>query len=240
MLLDENMTVPKMIFGTAEKHPEIIAQYKRINKGEFEPILYREMVQLALDFGAALLNMGVKRGQPIGLISDNRAEWQHANIGIMLIGAVDVPRGCDATLIDLEKILSITESEIVIVENNSQVNKIIQLKEKLPHLKKVISFEKDIKEDVMNAAKDSDFELLFFEDLMKEGKKWRIENKGLVEAELEKGKIDDLATIIFTSGTTGTPKGVQLTHRNFLAQLDEIPERIYINPGDKALCVLPI
>ena len=240
MLLDENMTVPKMIFGTAEKHPEIIAQYKRINKGEFEPILYREMVQLALDFGAELLNMGVKRGQPIGLISDNRAEWQHANIGIMLIGAVDVPRGCDATLIDLEKILSITESEIVIVENNSQVNKIIQLKEKLPHLKKVISFEKDIKEDVMNAAKDSDFELLFFEDLMKEGKKWRIENKGLVEAELEKGKIDDLATIIFTSGTTGTPKGVQLTHRNFLAQLDEIPERIYINPGDKALCVLPI
>ena len=240
MLLDENMTVPKMIFGTAEKHPEIIAQYKRINKGEFEPILYREMVQLALDFGAALLNMGVKRGQPIGLISDNRAEWQHANIGIMLIGAVDVPRGCDATLIDLEKILSITESEFVIVENNSQVNKIIQLKEKLPHIKNVISFEKDIKEDVMNAANDSDFELLFFEDLMKEGKKWRIENKGLVEAELEKGKIDDLATIIFTSGTTGTPKGVQLTHRNFLAQLDEIPERIYINPGDKALCVLPI
>ena len=240
MIFDDTMTVPKMIKKTAEEYPEVIAQYKRVKGADFQPILYREMFQLGLDFGAALLNLGVKREQPIGLISDNRAEWQHADLGIMAIGAVDVPRGCDATLIDLEKILSITESEIVIAENNSQVNKLVSLKEKLSALKTIIYFENDLKDDVKAAAEAAKITLYYFQDLLKEGKKWRIEHQGEVEAELEKGKGDDLATIIFTSGTTGTPKGVMLSHKNFLKQLDEIPERIYLNPGDRALSVLPI
>ena len=240
MIFDDTMTVPKMIKKTAEEYPEVIAQYKRVKGADFQPILYREMFQLGLDFGAALLNLGVKREQPIGLISDNRAEWQHADLGIMAIGAVDVPRGCDATLIDLEKILSITETEIVIAENNSQVNKLVSLKEKLSALKTIIYFENDLKDDVKAAAEAAKITLYYFQDLLKEGKKWRIEHQGEVEAELEKGKGDDLATIIFTSGTTGTPKGVMLSHKNFLKQLDEIPERIYLNPGDRALSVLPI
>ena len=73
------------------------------------------------------MELGVVRGDRIGIISDDRKEWQQADIGIMGIGAVDVPRGCDATVIDLEKILSITECRFVIAENNSQINKIISI-----------------------------------------------------------------------------------------------------------------
>ncbi len=240
MIFDENYTIPKMFKDTCEKYPEIVAQYKRVAGGEFEPILYREMFQRGLDFGAALLSIGIKREDKIGLISDNRAEWMQADLGIMAIGAMDVPRGCDATLADLEKIFTITESECVIAENNSQVNKLVGLKDKLPSLKTLICFENDIKAEVLESAKNANIQVLYFDELMKEGQKWRIEHKGEVEAELEKGKGDDLATIIFTSGTTGTPKGVMLTHHNFLAQLDEIPERIFLNPGDKALSVLPV
>ena len=240
MVYDSNYTIPKMLKDSAEKWPEIPAQMKRIEGGDFAPILYREMFQYGLDFGAALLSMGVKREDKIGLISDNRAEWFHADLGIMAIGAIDVPRGCDATLNDLEKILSITEAKIVIAENNSQVNKIVSLKESLPCVETIISFEKSVKEDVLSAAEAKGVKVLFFDDLMKEGGKWRIEHSGQVEEELEKGKGEDVATIIFTSGTTGTPKGVMLTHHNFLAQLDEIPERIFLNPGERALSVLPV
>lgn len=240
MVFPENMTVPKMIFNTVKNYPETAAQFARVGKGDFQAISYRDMFQTALDFGAALLTMGVKREQPIGIISDNRAEWQHADIGIMAIGAVDVPRGNDATLIDLEKILSITECQITIAENSSQVNKIVSIKDKLPALKIIIYFENDIKDEVKQNAKNVGIELFYFQDLVTEGKTWRIKNPGIVEAEMEKGKGDDLATIIFTSGTTGTPKGVMLTHMNFLAQLDELPERIFGNPGEKALSVLPV
>ena len=240
MIFDDDYTIPKMVRNSATEFAEITGQMKRVKNGQFEPVLYRELYQYGLDFGAALLSLGIQRGEPIGLISDNRAEWLYVDLGIMNIGAVDVPRGCDATPNDLEKILSITEAKYCIVENNSQVKKIIDLKDKLSALKTIISIESEVKQENLDEAKAAGVEVLFYEELMKTGQKWRIENKGKVEEELEKGKGDDLATIIFTSGTTGTPKGVMLTHHNFLAQLDEIPERIFLNPGDKALSVLPV
>ena len=242
MEFKEDYTIPKMIKDSADKFAEINAQYKRQKNGEFIPVLYREMFQLGLDFGAALMQLGLKREEPIGLISDNRAEWMQADIGIMSIGAIDVPRGCDATPLDLEKILSITECRFVIAENNSQINKILSLHDKLPKIEKIITFdtEDDVKPEVKDTAKEKKVELYYFDEVIKEGQKWRIEHQGAVEAELEKGAIDDIATIIFTSGTTGTPKGVMLTHRNFLTQLDEIVERIFLNPGECALNVLPV
>ena len=240
MVFGANYTVPKMIKDTVDKYPEVYAQYKRLPNNEFEPITYRDMFQYGMDFGAALISIGVKKEDKIGLISDNRAEWQQADIGIMAIGAIDVPRGCDATIIDLEKILSITEAEIVIAENNSQVQKILSLKDKLPALKTFICFENDVKPETADLAKEKNVEIIYFSEMLKIGQKWRIENKGKVEELMEEGKADDVVTIIFTSGTTGDPKGVVLTHNNFLAQLDELPERIFVNPGDKALSVLPI
>ncbi|NLC92151.1 MAG: long-chain fatty acid--CoA ligase [Treponema sp.] len=240
MEFNTDFTIPKLVKKTVSTYPEIIAQYKRIKNGEFEPITYREMFQLSLDFGSALLDVGIKRGDFIGLISDNRAEWQQADIGLLSIGAIDVPRGCDATLIDLEKILSITECKTVIAENNTQVNKIFSLLDKLPNIKTIIHFDNDIKSEVKEIAEKNHISLFYFNEMIKNGQKYRIEHNDEIESELEKGTSEDIATIIFTSGTTGTPKGVQLTHKNFITQLDEIPERIYLNPGDKALSVLPV
>lgn len=240
MVIEKSLTIPKMVLNKVKEYPQIVAQSYRGADGNFKPITYLEMFEISMDFAAALLNLGVKREQPIGIISDNRPEWQQADIGLLSIGAVDVPRGCDATLIDLEKILGITECEIVIVENYAQASKIVELKDKLPHIKKLISFDQITKDDVLQNIKKSELDLLYFQDLIVEGKKWRAENHGIIEAEIEKGNGEDLATIIFTSGTTGTPKGVMLTHHNFLIQLEELVERIYGNPGEKALSVLPI
>ncbi|MBP5793217.1 MAG: AMP-binding protein, partial [Spirochaetaceae bacterium] len=93
---------------------------------------------------------------------------------------------------------------------------------------------------VQQLCADNKITLHRYSELIENGKTWRENNKGAVEAELEKGAWDDIATIIFTSGTTGEPKGVVLTHGNFLTQLDELPERIDIRKGERALCVLPI
>lgn len=232
-------TVPKMLRKSAAEWPEVAAQYSRLKDGEFEPISFRQLYQAALDFGAGLLDIGVKRGTLVGLIADNRKEWLQADMGIMSIGAIDVPRGCDATAQDLEAIFSITECEYSIAENSVQIKKLLSLKDKIPSIKTIISFDKATPEALADAEK-AGVKIYSFEEIIKLGQKFRIENKNVVEDELEKGTGDDLACIIFTSGTTGTPKGVQLTHTNFMAQLDEIPERIMLNPGDKALLVLPV
>ncbi len=232
-------TLPKMFRKVAMEFPETACQMSRGKNKEFETVSYRDAYQLALDFGAALLSFGIKRGDLIGLISDNRKEWQQADQGIMAIGAVDVPRGCDATIQDIEAILSITEAKTVIAENSAQINKILSIKDKLPNVEHIISFD-PAKQEVIDLANKYNVRLSTYEECIKIGRKYRLDNKNAVEDELEKGQWDDLACIIFTSGTTGTPKGVELTHGNFLTQLDELQERIFLNPGEVALSVLPI
>lgn len=232
-------TLPKMLRRSAEKWPELNAQYSRSKKGDFTPINYHDLYQTALDCAGGLLSLGAKRGSRIGLISDNRAEWEQADMGLLAIGAIDTPRGCDATEKDLSYILSFAECTIVFAENTNQIKKILSVKDNLPLVEKIICFD-PIGETEQTSADEKEVTLFQFQQFLKDGHQFRKDNPDVVESELDKGQWDDLASIIFTSGTTGTPKGVMLTHGNFLTQLDELQERIYLNPGERALCVLPV
>ncbi len=231
-------TLPKLLRRISASYPEIAAQYVKTPEGDFTSISFAQYCEAALDFAGFLLSIGCSRGDCVGLISDNRKEWPYASMGIMAIGAADVPRGCDASAREISYILSFAGCRVAVIENSNQLKKIIGSKDELPGLKTLIMLEEPSEDDKMNAQ--GAFELLGFSDCLSTGKAWRTANAGAVEAELEKGTEDETATIIFTSGTTGEPKGVVLSHDNFLSQLEELPQRIPLNPGDRALSVLPV
>ena len=92
---DTQDTVVKNFWAVAEKYPQEVALMSKTKAGEWKEISYREFASLFERFGAGLLDFGVKRGDHVGIITDNRKEWIIANLGILGIGAADVPRGSD-------------------------------------------------------------------------------------------------------------------------------------------------
>ena len=165
-------TLPKMLKDVSEKNPDTSAQYYKNAKSEFLQISFKELYQIALDFGAGLLSMGVNREDHIGIIADNRKEWQQTSMGIMAIGAIDVPRGCDATEKDLAYILSFAECKIVVAENSAQVIKISNLKDSIPTLQTLITYDEP-SESAIDSAKNAGIELLKYTEVLEKGKTYR-------------------------------------------------------------------
>ncbi len=238
LLFMEN-TLPKLLKRVAREHPSLAAQYSRNDAGEFDELTFADFYAVTLDFGAGLLSIGHVRGDHVGLIADNRKEWFHASMAIMAIGAADVPRGCDATEKEIAYILSFAECKTSVLENEAQARKIIEIRASLPALSTVVLMDAPLAETA-EALRASGLTLRSYDEIVALGRRWREANPGAIEAQLEAGTSDELATIIFTSGTTGEPKGVMLTHENFLCQLEELPSRITLSAGDRALCVLPV
>lgn len=232
-------TVPQMLKEIALQYPKVAAQYAKDAEGNFQPVTFNELMDYIYHFGGGLLSLGVVRGEHVGLLADNRKEWLQADMGIMAIGAVDVPRGCDATERELRFIFSLAECKTIIVENEAQVKKVLDFKADLPQLIRFVSFD-PISAETQARSQTAGVEVLHFDDVVNLGITYCQQNPGKMEAELELGQSDDLACLIFTSGTTGEPKGVMLTHGNFLAQLEDLKQRIYMFPGERALSVLPV
>ena len=237
-----DITVPQLLQQITKKYPNISAQYSKNEQGEFDELPYSRVFDLVLSFSGGLLSLGVQRGDRVGLISDNRKEWYHASMGIMAIGACDVPRGCDATEQDLIRILSFAECATVVVENQAQLIKILKNRDQFSLLKTMIVFDAiDFQDEIVKSMEDlSRFKLYQYNEIIERGIEYRKKNGDAVERELAKGSGNDIATIIFTSGTTGEPKGVILTHKNFIVQLDDLLTRVIMYPGEKAIVVLPV
>jgi len=232
-------TIPQLFRSRVQAHPDVMVQAFKNESGVYSTRTYRDLYGDTLDFAVALQSQGVKRGDHVGLISDNRREWLISDLAIQSLGAADVPRGCDSMEKEIVFILSTTDCRLAIVENKSQLNKILSNRESFPVLERIVMFNEPTAEEY-EAAKGRKVTLVSFSGAIAEGREKRAGDTKAIEAEIDKGRIEDLATIIFTSGTTGEPKGVMLTQSNYIWQIERTPDLLYGEPGDVWLTVLPV
>jgi long-chain acyl-CoA synthetase len=232
-------TLPLMLRSRVRELPEILIQYSKDPAGWFTTKSYHQFYDEMRWVAAGLLELGVKRGDLVGLVSDNRQEWLAADFGILSIGAADVPRGCDSTVQELTYILGFTDCAVCFAENQKQALKILSLKGDLPKLTALITFE-TADAETLAAGAEKGVKIHSYTEILNSGKNRRAARPGEVDAEMDKGARDDLASVIFTSGTTGEPKGVMLTHGTFLSQLPPFRLVFETKPGDIWLSVLPV
>ena len=231
-------TLPQMIYKKSQDFPELNIQFSKNAEGTFLPTTYKDFVKTMLDFSAGLLSIGEKEYSNIGLICDNRKEWLVCSMGIMATKSRDIPRGSEATIKDLSYILSFAECKTVITENKILFNRILECKNELPALQNIIIIN-PADSDLSN-PKATGLNIFSYDEILSKGSNFRQNNPNKIEEIMLSGTEDDSATIIFTSGTTGTPKGVELTHKNFLCQVEDISKRLPLKQGNKALCMLPV
>jgi long-chain acyl-CoA synthetase len=229
-------TIPQVIRGVQEKYPNLIAQYYRESKtGPFVPRSFADFYQDSLDLGAGLLSLGVARQEPVGLLSDNRREWTVADIGIQSCGAADVPRGRDITDGEIGIIYGVTKCRFIVVERDVELKRVVAQKKELPSLATIIVMEEGAAPDAQGGIK-----VLAFSDVLALGKDYRASHPGAIETLIDQGEKSDIATIIFTSGTTGRPKGVPLSQENYLMHVSGGKQRMNTEPGNIWLTMLPV
>ncbi|MDW8305870.1 MAG: long-chain fatty acid--CoA ligase [Leptospiraceae bacterium] len=202
----------------------------REKKGKhWRPITYKELYERGLELATALIDLGVKPRDHVGLLADNRMEWIIADYGVQLCGAADVPRGADVTPDEILYILDHCGAKVTFVENLLVYEKLKKVQKQLKQLKHIILMDPDEKAPAGVHT---------LQELLEKGRKLREKGNRKAEEHMAGIKDDDLFTLIYTSGTTGTPKGVMLTHANIISQLYRIP--IKITPLDRVLSILPI
>lgn len=234
--------LPLLLQSRANQYGDIVSQASKNSEGVFQYYTYKQTYQETIALAVKLMDLGIKRGHHIGFISDNRREWLITDFAILSLGACDVPRGCDSMGNEIRYILNYSDCEVSVFENDKQLKKVLENTQEVPNLKKAILF--DCKDDsVIEQAKQSNIEIFMYSDLVESGKEIlekQPHQKAIVESEMQMTDENEVATMIFTSGTTGTPKGVMLTHRNFLAQMEVMHVVLPVHPGDMWLSVLPV
>lgn len=187
----------------------------------------QEYIDKANTISRALIRLGVQKNDKIAIISsNNRTEWHIMDIGILQVGAQNVPIYPTISEDDYEYILNHSESKYCIVSDEEVLNKVKLIKDKVPNLVEVYSFNE------INGCKNWKELLALGEDHS---------NQDVVNDRKSHVLPEELATIIYTSGTTGKPKGVMLSHNNIVSNVLDSASRIPFDEGKSiALSFLPI
>jgi len=206
---------------------EPCVRYKK--EGRYTPISWREMQNMVTKVGLGLISLGVKSGDMVGIFSENCWQWMVSDLAALSIGASDVPIYATNSGAEAAYIINDSGTKVVFVSDKDHLNRILSMKNRIMPLEYIVTF------DPIDTDDDS---IISFDELMRRGD--AIKDKSVFERCMSAIKPDDLATLIYTSGTTGQPKGVMLTHSNFVANvLQAYASHPMISHQDVSLALLP-
>ena len=226
-------TIPKLFWHQVKARGDRTALREK-DLGIWRATSWRDYGERAKWTGLGLVKLGLARGQVVSILAETVPEWLYVDMGTT--GAGGVSNGIYPTnsAKQVEYILNDSRTRFLFVENDEQLDKFIEVRERCPEISNVFIL------DMEGLADFSDPMVMPFDELLQLGREHDAANPGLWEKLVDASKADELALLVYTSGTTGPPKGAMLSHRNVIFQLRNADAFIPLGTDDEQLAFLPL
>ena len=229
-----NLTIPQILAENAVKYGETKTAIREKAYGIWQRYSWSDYNSYMKKTAGGFAVLDLQRGETVCLNLENHPEWLFCEIAAHALGAITLNLFTSSIAEELCTSIKRVNSSIIVVQDQEQVDKLLEVKEKLPQIKKVVYID-----PTGMTSYENDSWLISYARLLKEGEKFNSENHCFVDEEIEKGRPDDIAVMIQTSGTTGIPKLAVLSHRNFTQMAVQWIEAAGIKPEENWLSMSP-
>jgi len=226
-------TLPRLLQRNARDFADRPAIREK-DRGIWQSWTWREYHDQVRDLALGLASLGLKRGDRLSVIGDNRPRLYAAQLAVQCLGGVSVGVYQDSIAKELAFVWNHAEVGVIVTEDQEQVDKVVGLRPELPALRVVIY------DDPRGMLGYKHEWLKSYEEVQEAGRRFGAEHPGYFEAEIDKGKADDIAVVCYTSGTTGNPKGAMITHANAIGVAEIFCRQAGVVLEDTSLAYLPM
>jgi long-chain acyl-CoA synthetase len=227
-------TIPKLLLANAQRYGHRRTAMREKQFGIWKAYSWAQYLEQVNDFALGLAGLGFRRDDKLAIIGDNRPQLYWALIAAEALGGMPVPIYQDAIAAETQYVIDHSDARIVVAEDQEQVDKILEIRDRLPKVGYVIY------DDPKGMRQYAFPFLLSFTQVQEQGRRFGQAHPGYVEEAVHSGRGEDVAIINYTSGTTGVPKGVMLTHRNLIATASSYLEVDALSERDALMAYLPM
>jgi len=227
------LTLPLLFADRVKELGEGVAMREK-KKGLWRRVSWNEYYAHVRNFCLGLKSLGLQKGDRVSILGDNCPEWLYADLAAQVGGAIGVGVYPTNSYIQVKYILNHSQSKLVIVKDQEQADKVLMIKDQLPFLEKMIVI------DMKGLRKYDEPMMLSFHEVEEIGKDVHGKNPSLFSGMIQATRSQDVAIIVYTSGTTGPPKGAMLSHKNITSVVDSFFQVLPITQADSLVSVLPL
>jgi len=226
-------TIPKLFAKNRELYSDKVALREK-DLGIWQRVTWKEYWDHVCLFTLGLQQLGLKRGDKVSILGDNCREWLYADLAAQCSSAVTVGIYPTDVASQVKYILENSESKFIVAKDQEQVDKVLEVKDDLPGLKKIIVV------DMKGLRRYKDPMIISFKDVEALGRTLHEQDPYLFENMVNSTRPEDVAIIVYTSGTTGQPKGAMISHRNVIAMIRGLAQVLGFRQNDSFVSALPL
>lgn len=229
----KDLPLPQQLLHWARVRPDDVALRQK-EFGIWQPVTWAEYAQMSRWFGLGLLQLGIPAGSSVAVLSENRREWVFAQMGAALTCCVTAGVYPTSPAAEVEYLLGLSEAPVIVVEDQEQLDKVLDVRERLPHLRTIIVIDpRGLRHYDRTGQHD-------FEQVVALGRRYESEHPQAAQAALVGPAMDDIGLMVFTSGSTGRPKAAMMSWRGLGSAARGLNSMMQCGPRDDGVSYLPL